>query len=240
MIPTDTIDEFVRRVRQAGATNVESVILFGSAVAGDYHPGLSNLNLLCVLHDSSFNALQALSPAAKWWDGKKQPPPLCMTKAELQRSTDVFTIELLDMQLHHRVLFGDDVLKDLYIPMDLHRVQVEYELREKLILLRQHVLLASNSDSRLWDLLLRSAPSFSTLFRHALIALGDGKQTTRREAVTTLAERTGFDASSILQVLDVRERKADRKKINVVDLIARYLAAIEKVTAAVDMAAGQA
>lgn len=239
MIP-NIIDEFVKRAREAGGANIESIILFGSAVAGDYHPGLSNLNLLCVLRDSSFKALQALSPAAKWWDGKKQPPPLCMTKQELLRSTDVFTIELLDMQQHHRVLFGDDVLKDLHIPMDLHRVQVEYELREKLILLRQHILLASKNESRLWDLLLRSAPSFSTLFRHALVALGDGKQVTRREAVTSLAGRVGFDASAILQVLDVRERKADRKNINVVDLATRYLAAIEKVTAAVDTAAGPA
>ena len=240
MIPTDTIDEFVKRAREAAGTNIESIILFGSAVAGDFHPGLSNINLLCVLRDSSFKALQALSPAAKWWDGKKQPPPLCVTKQELQRSTDVFTIELLDMQQHHRVLFGENVLKDLHIPMDLHRVQVEYELREKLILLRQHVLLAADKESRLWDLLLRSAPSFSTLFRHALFALGGSNQVTRREAVSTLAERVGFDASTILQVLDVRERKADRKNINVVDLAARYLAAVEKVTAAVDMAAGQA
>ena len=44
---------------------------------------------------------------------------------------------------------------------------------------------------------------------------------------------------AILQVLDVRERKADRKSINVVDLAARYLAAVEKVTAAVDMALGR-
>jgi len=240
MIPTDIVDEFVKRAREAAGANIESIILFGSAVAGDYHPGLSNLNLLCILRDSSFSALQALSPAARWWDGKKQPPPLCMSKQELQRSTDVFTIELLDMQQQHRVLFGDDVLKDLHIPMDLHRVQVEYELREKLILLRQHILLASKNESRLWDLLLRSVPSFSTLFRHALVAMGDGKQVTRREAVTSLAGRVGFDASSILQVLDVRERKADRKSINVIDLATRYLAAVEKVTAVVDMAAGQA
>ena len=236
MIPNDTIDEFVKRVREAGGSNVESVVLFGSAVAGDFHPGLSNLNLLCILRDSSFQALQALTPAAKWWDKQKQPPPLCMTRHELERSTDVFTIELLDMQQHHRVLFGDDVLKDLRIPMDLHRVQVEYELREKLILLRQHVLVASENDSRLWDLLLRSAPSFATLFRHALIALGDATQSARREAVQALSQRVGFDASAMLQVLEVRERKLDRKKIEVRDLVARYMAAIEKVTTAVDTA----
>jgi len=237
MIPTDTIDEFVKRLRDAGGANVEGIILFGSAVAGDFHPGLSNLNVLCILRDSSFQALQALSPAAKWWDKRKQPPPHCMTRQELERSTDVFTIELLDMQQHHRVLFGADVLKDLEIPMDLHRVQVEYELREKLILLRQHVLLASDSESRLWDLLLRSAPSFGTLFRHALVALGDASQSGRREAVTALSQRIGFDACAMLQVLDVRERKADRKQFNVRDLAGRYLASVEKVTGAVDMAA---
>lgn len=236
MIPTNTIDEFVKRLRDAGGANVESIILFGSAVAGDFHEGLSNLNLLCILGDATFKSLQALSPAAKWWDKQKQPPPLCMTRQELLRSTDVFTIELLDMQQHHRVLFGDDVLRSLQIPMDLHRVQVEYELREKLILLREHILLASDNGSRLWDLLLRSAPSFGTLFRHALIALGDGMHLARRDAVHALAQRLGFDASAISQVLDIRERKADRKKIEVRDLAARYLASIEKVTAAVDMA----
>lgn len=236
MIPTNTIDELVKRVREGGGANIESVILFGSAVAGDFHPGLSNLNVLCILGDSSFQALQALAPAAKWWDKQKQPPPLCMTRQELERSTDVFTIELLDMKLHHRVLFGADLLSGLQIPMDLHRVQVEYELREKLILLRQHVLLADANDARLWDLLLRSAPSFSTLFRHALIALGDSSKSARRESAQALSQRLGFDPSAIIDVLDAREKKLDRGKINVRDLAARYLSAIERVTAAVDTA----
>ena len=236
MIPQDTIDEFVRRVREAGGSNVESVVLFGSAVAGDFHEGLSNVNLMCILRDSSLRALHALSPAAKWWDGKKQTPPLCMTKEELQRSIDVFTIELIDMQRHHRVLFGDDPLKDLRIPMDLHRVQVEYELREKLILLRQHLMLADANEARLWEVVLRSVSSLSTLFRHTLIALGDSASTSRREAIAALAQRVGFDSGSILKVLDVREGKADRKKIDIVDLAGRYVASVEKVIAAVDMA----
>jgi predicted nucleotidyltransferase len=233
---TQIVDEFVKRVREAGGANVESVILFGSAVAGDFHEGLSNVNLLCVLRDSSFQALQALTAAAKWWDKQRQPPPLCITRREIERSTDVFTIELLDMKQHHRVLFGADVLSALQIPMDLHRVQVEYELREKLLLLRQHVLVASDNDSRLWDILLHSVPSFSTLFRHVLITLGDSSQATRRNAVTALAKRLRFDDSAVLQVLDVREKKIDRKNINIKDLVARYLAAVEKVTTAVDLA----
>jgi hypothetical protein len=236
MIPSHTIDEFVKRARAADEPNIESVTLFGSAVAGDFHAGFSNLNLLCVLRDPSLGALRRLTPVAKWWDRQKQPPPLCMTRQELERSADVFAIELLDMQQHHRVLFGEDVLLGLRIPMDLHRVQVEYELREKLILLREHLLLAADSESRLWKLLMRSAPSFSTLFRHALIALGDTTQAARPEALQALSRRTGFDPSPMLAVLEAREHKAERKKTDFYDLAARYLAAVEKVAAAVDMA----
>jgi hypothetical protein len=232
----EKIDEFVKRVREAAGPNVESIILFGSAVSGDFHPGLSNLNLMCVLRDSSYAALQALAPVAKWWDRQKQPPPLCMSRRELERSTDVFTIEFLDMQQHHRVLFGENVVQGLRISMHVHRVQVEYELREKLILLRQQVLLAAESDSRLWDLVLHSVPSFGTLFRHALIALGDASQSSRRAAVDTLSKRVGFDLSAVHQALDVREHKADPKKMNINDLAARYVTAVEKVTTAVDEA----
>jgi len=234
MVPEKKISEFVSRLRASAGANLESVILFGSAVAGDFHPEFSNVNLFCVIRDSSFAALQALAPPVKWWDAQKQPPPLFMTHDEIKRSVDVFTIELIDMQRHHRVLFGEDVIQGLSIPANLHRVQVEYELREKLALLRQHLLLASGNDSRLWELLLRSVSSFATLFRHALIVLGRDAPVGKREAVQALSKQIGFDASGILQVLDVREKKSDRKQFNVTDVLSRYLSALEQVTAAVD------
>jgi predicted nucleotidyltransferase len=236
MIPDNKIEDFVKRMCAAAGTNLESVILYGSAVAGDFHPEFSNLNLFCVLRDSSFPALQALAPVAKWWERQKQSPPLFMTRQELERSTDVFTIELLDMQQHHRVLVGEDVLLGLQVPMHLHRVQVEYELREKLLLLRQQLLLGYDSRQRLWDLLVRSVPSFVTLFRHALIALGHAAPVGKRDTVQAVAERLKIDVSAISQVLDVREHMANPKKIDVTDLFARYLKVVEQVTYAVDQA----
>jgi hypothetical protein len=229
-----TTEKFVTRLREAAGANLESVILFGSSVAGDFHPEFSNVNLFCVVRDASFPALQSLAPAVKWWDAQKQPPPLFMTRDEIERSADVFTIELMDVKQHHRVLFGEDVFKDLSIPANLHRVQVEYELREKLVLLRQHLLLAAGNDARMWELLTRSVSSFATLFRHALIVLGNNPPLGKREAVQALARQVGFDASGMLQVLDVREKKSHRKTFDVADVFARYLAALEQVTAAVD------
>ncbi len=234
MVPEKKINDFVSRLRAAAGDNLESVILFGSAVAGDFHPEFSNLNLFCVVRDSSFAALQALAPAVKWWSEQKQPPPLVMTHDEIRRSTDVFAIEFLDMQQHHRVVFGKEVLNALSIPANLHRAQVEYELREKLAVLRQHVLLANDNDSRLWDLLTKSVSSFATLFRHVLIVLGHDAPVGKRAAVQALSTRVQFDSLSFMQVLDVREQKADRRKFDVIDVFSRYLLALAQVTTAVD------
>ena len=238
MVPSkekqEKVDEFVKRVRAAAGPNIESIVLFGSAVAGDFHPGLSNLNLLCVLRDSAFTALESLAPVAKWWDSQRQPPPLCMTRTELERSTDVFTIELLDMQQHHRVLLGEDVVQGLQISMHVHRVQVEYELREKLILLRQRLLMEAPDEKRIWNILLRSVPAFATLFRHALIAQGQPAPATKREAVKALASALGFDAAPIERLLDIREHRAERKQFRAEEIAAQYVAAVEQVTGAVD------
>ncbi len=181
--------------------------------------------MLCVLRDSSFNALQALSPAAKWWDGQKQPPPLCMTQLELERSTTYLPLSCWICRSITKYCLARCAARTCTIPMHLHRVQVEYEFREKLILLRQHVLVAGETmNRRLWEILLRSAPSFGTLFRHALIVMGDGKQNTRGEARSDNVgrARVGFDPSAIFRFWMCAERNADAKKGDVVDLAARY------------------
>jgi predicted nucleotidyltransferase len=234
MVAENKINDFVGRLREAGGANLESVTLFGSAVAGDFHTEHSDVNLFCVVRDASLAKLEAFAAAVKWWDAQKQPPPLFMTRDEIERSADVFTIELLDVKEHHRVLYGEDVFKDLSVPSNLHRLQVEYELREKLTLLRQHLLLASGNDTRLWELLTRSVSSFATLFRHALIVLGFEAPIGKRQAIKALAEKIGFDPAPFLQVLDVREKVSKPKQFVVSDVFARYLAVLEQVTAAVD------
>jgi hypothetical protein len=234
MVAEKQITEFISRLRGACGENLQSVILYGSAAGGEFHPEFSNVNLLCVLRESSFAALTAMAPAVEWWTRQKHHAPLVLTREELERSTDVFSIELLDMQQSHSVLFGDDVLSGLQIPLHLHRAQLEYELREKLILLRGRLLLAANKKKQLWELMLGSLSTFITLFRHALIALGDTPPKGKREAVQALAARIPFEPSAFLQLLDIRERKAETKQFDVTDVSARYLTAVQQVTSAVD------
>lgn len=232
----EKITEFVKRAREAAGENLVSLILYGSAATGEFRAEYSDVNLFCVLRDGSLASLQKLAPAAQWWAKQRQPAPIVMTRDELLRSADVFAIELLDMRHSHRVLHGEDVIAGLEIPASLHREQVEYELREKFILLRQQLLLAGASSKRIGELLVHSLPSFMTLFRHALIATGHGTPRSKREALKQVTG-LGTDASALEPLLDVRERKRKLKDLDVKELAAKYVIAIEQVTAAVENAA---
>ena len=234
MAPEKLLDEFVERMRAAAGTNLLAAILYGSVASGDYVAGYSDVNLLCVLRETSFAAIEALAPVIEWWGKKKHRMPLLMGAEEMRRSADVFSIEFLDMRRNHRVLWGEDILKTLEIPLRLHRAQVEYELREKTILLRQRLLMVSGNDEAKWELLLRSLPAFGTLFRHTLIALGDAGAGSKREAAAALAGKLGIDAGVFGELFDIRERKKDRKSAKVDEVFARYLNLVEQVTAAVD------
>jgi predicted nucleotidyltransferase len=228
------LEEFVRRLRDSAGSNLHSVILYGSAVSREFDPQLSDLNLVCVLGQSSYKALQDIAPVIAWWSKQKQLAPLLLNTKELERSADVFAIELTDMRARYRVLFGEDVLKTLQVPIHLHRAQLKYELREKLILLRQRLVFSAGNDRETRDLLLHSLPSFATLFRHALIAEAQPVPATKRETIQALAARLGFDASAFYELLDVREHKIDPKKLDVRYVATRYLATVEQVTATVD------
>jgi predicted nucleotidyltransferase len=231
---TELTNDFVSRMRATAGDNVLSVILYGSAAEGEFHPEYSDLNLLCVVRDVSFPALAKISNVVEWWRGKKHHPPLVLSVEELNASAGVFSIEFVDMKSRYRVLFGEDVLQNLQVPLGAHLFQLRYELREKLTLLRQHMLLAARREKQLWEAMLHSVSSFTTLFRHVLLEMGEQGRKHSRDAVAELAARMNFDPAPFVQLMDVRAGKLDRKQISASDLVARYLAAIEKVAMAVD------
>jgi predicted nucleotidyltransferase len=234
MTQENLITEFADKMRAAAGTNLVSVILFGSAAEGEFHPDYSDLNLMCVLRDASLASLTKTAGVISWWRGKRHHPPLVLTAQELHASADVFSIELSDMKQRYRVLYGEDLLRDLAIPMALHRAQLEYELREKLLLLRQHLLLAAAEEKQLWDVMLHSLTSFTTLFRHVLVEMGETGKKHSREAVAELSQKLSFDDSAFLQLLDIRARRSDRSRLCASEVAARYLDAVTAVVTAVD------
>lgn len=228
------ITDFVNRLKQAGGANLECVALFGSAANGEFHADYSDINILCVVNEISALALEKLAPVINAWTKKKYPAPLIFSRTELERSTDVFAIEMLDIRQRHRILHGNDIFANLHVPMDQHRVQLEHNLRTKLLTLRQSYIQVVGDDKRVRRLMLDSVSNFSTLFRHTLIAMGEQPAPHKADNIRRLAARTGFDPGIFLKLLQVRERKANESEIPAASAFAQYLDGISTVVQAVD------
>ena len=97
------------------------------------------------------------------------------------------------MQKSHRVLHGPDALAGITVPMNLHRVQVEHELRTLLLKLRMHYLQQAADEKALRGVLAKSHASVLTLMRHTLIALGDEPPDAPRDVFSQVAALTGAE-----------------------------------------------
>jgi predicted nucleotidyltransferase len=228
------LTELVGRLKAAGGDNLKSVILYGSAVTGEFVSKYSDVNILCVVGRAGSSEIEEMHGSAVWWIRQGHPAPLVFTLQELERSADIFAVELLDIKHRHRLLFGEDFFANFEIPLRHHRLQVERELRTHWLRLRQAILAAPLSNRVHLALMTDSVSAFCALFRHALFAAGQQMPDTKRAAVAAVASVTGADPSAFNQILDLREGKRKPGDIDVEVTLHNYLVLVEVVTAEVD------
>lgn len=230
----DKLANLVSRLQNAHPGKLVSVILYGSAAAGNHHAKFSDLNVMCVLTQVTPAELAASEPVFKWWRELGNPSPLLMSEMEVQSSTDCFPIEFHDMQERRRVLYGKDVIEGLVIDRSFYRAQVEFELRSKLLRLRQKAAAVLTDKPALLRLMIESASTFCVLGRHALVASGIDAKTERRAVVRQLSETLKMDVIPFDVLLDIREDRAGREIGDPGELFAKYLECIRRMIEFVD------
>jgi predicted nucleotidyltransferase len=233
MTQEELLQQFVTLARSAAAPNLESVVLYGSTVRGDAQPPYSDVNLLCIVGSAARAELEKLASLVQWWSqAQKQRSPLIFTAKELRESADVFAVELLDMQRSHRVLFGAEIISEIPVPMNLHRVQVEHELRTVIQKLRQHYLHGPSEHAALRTVLAKSFSSVTTLLRHTLIAMEHEPAADRKELLQQVKKLLHVDITPLQAVMELRG--AGNPLGSISSIYGKYLETLEKVTEQLD------
>ncbi|MEJ7624265.1 MAG: hypothetical protein WKF34_09760 [Pyrinomonadaceae bacterium] len=228
--------DFIDDLRSTHGRNLSSVILYGSAAAGDFVPNQSDYNILIALNKIGPADLRNAHASIREWARLGNPVPVYFTVSELQNAADVFPIEFHQMSVARKVLFGPDVLAGLQISDKFLRLQCEYELRSKLIQLRRQYIPASASVDGLKRLMGESLASFAALFRAVLILRGFEPPATKHEIVELTAQHLGIDGAPFEKIFNIRENNSttqlDERSAN--DLFGEYMEQIEEVIHAVD------
>ncbi|MGH9488441.1 MAG: hypothetical protein ACRD04_12750 [Terriglobales bacterium] len=232
MEPEQALEKITGWLRQLYDERLLSLVAYGSAAGGNHRGKRSDLNLLAVLEQIDTKALELGAPAVLWWKQQGNPPLVMWTREEWKDSADVFPIEFLDIQVHHRLLYGENLFADVPHFPDLHRRQVEHDLRASVLRLRGSYMVVAKDSKALEALMLDSITSLVTLLRHALAAMGEPLEMDKEKVLAAAAVRFQFSPASLQTVLRARHANArlqGGKLEGLRELFARYLAAIIQV-----------
>lgn len=117
---------FVEHLKSQMGGDLDSIVLYGSAVRGNFREGVSDVNVLIVLKES-VPRLHAI--IAEGIDrAKVQIEPFIVAKKVLGRALDVFAVKFQSIQRQHAILCGNSPFRDLKPDLTFQRFLAEQTL----------------------------------------------------------------------------------------------------------------
>lgn len=200
------VDTLVNKLQSVLGQNLYACVLYGSAVRGDLVSGVSDLNLLLVLNESTPEAHAAIAECLR---GRAHVDPFVIARSGMQRSMAAFAVKFRSISRDYRVLCGEDPFREIAIDQGIARFLCEQAVRNlRLRAVRAFILFGGDGKQYLRFLHHIDAKVF--------IALSDALRLNGVEIPHDFAERipvlaAGFDTDvSILNDLLVLKRPKTR------------------------------
>ena len=230
-----TLKPFLVKLLRISGENTVSVMAYGSVTGPDYDPKNSDINLAVFLKDVSLARLKPLLKLVRSGARKKITAPLFLTPDYVKMSLDTFPMELAAMKDTGCVLFGDDVLSGIAFDREDLRRECEYQLKGKLLTIRQAYLEQALDRRGLENLIKRSFRALAPVFQ-AMLGLRTGRAASlkKEDLLLAVAKEFNVDVTAFLEVLG--DKKADGR-IGGRDaevFLSEFLAQLEKLSVIVD------
>jgi len=210
--------ELIDQCKEIMGDNLVSVVRFGTE-------GEPN-NVLLISKQLHFEDLELLKPIILKYRKKNKAVPLLFTESGLRDSADVFPLELLDMKYPHEVLFGEDIIETIALDKKHVRSQVEFELRSKLIHLRENYV--SIKDKELRKLLLSAVPTLMPLFYGLLFLKGTEPPTELDSLYTEVHSAYKVDMTLFKDIRENKVTDLSHATKSLIVLLERLISIVDK------------
>jgi predicted nucleotidyltransferase len=191
------LDRWAETLGKQLGENLVGIIVHGSVVRGEYRPGESDVDVVVVLRDATFVALEAIATITDHARYTARIEATILTEREIEGASDCFPLLYDEIKRRHFVLTGRDPFARVAVHDTHRRLRIEQELREAQVRLRRAVLDAVGAREVLGGSVLRRTKQVRGPL-HALLALKGVKCTTDlRTVLAKTAETWKLDLASL-------------------------------------------
>jgi predicted nucleotidyltransferase len=227
------LERFCHQLRAALGEKLISIILYGGVVKGEYVPQSSNVNVIVVLQEVALEVLDRAAPIILQAGRDFNLAPLLLSEDDLHRSTDVFPIKFLDIQRHHRVLWGPNVVAGLSIARDHLRWRCEQEIKNLMLRLRQFYLRRMHRSELIESTLTRALSSL-LINLSVVVEIRTGEILTTKVAAIAAAEKLGINVQPLREVLALKRGELKPAAAELKRLYGAFMQTVEQAAKLVD------
>jgi hypothetical protein len=206
-LPEETqklLQAYTKDVKGAFGDQLEGLLIYGSAVRGEFLPGRSNLNLLLVVTGYDAATLKRYQPVHKRWSKEGVIIPLFLTDEEIRSSSSLFPLEFLEIQEHHRVLGGRDPFVGFHVELTKIGDAVKQGLAGHVLRLRQRFVESGGANDAVMILLPLAITSTIPLLRGIQRMRGWPVLTQSDAVIKDVADRLYIDLAAFHDALMVK------------------------------------
>ncbi len=219
------LQTYVKEVTAVFGAQSEGMLLYGSAVRGEFLPGRSNLNILLLVSSYDSAVLKQYSTVHRQWSKEQILAPLFLTEEELHRSAAVFPLEFLEIQEQHRVLAGRDPFIGFHVKTDRLRDGVVQGLSSHVLRLRQRYVEGGGGEEATMILLPLSITATLPLLRGVQRLLGRPVLSHSDAVIEDVAAQLKLDLQGLLDCWLLKRGHITPGSHEVPRLFDRYLQA---------------
>ena len=185
--------------------DLQSIVLYGNfARTHELETENDTVNVMIVSHGVNRHRLDKMAGTITRVEKEIPLTAMILTRDDLHSSCDVFPIKFHDMQLHHRVLIGEDVLSDLEISDDHLRLRCEQQLKNLMLRMRATYVHGNQNRRQLLDAVLDANQNLVRDMHACLLMKSGMVPDDVADVAVAFGNEFGLDTSVVDEVMAIR------------------------------------
>lgn len=225
---------YVKDVQRLYGDALDGVLLYGSAVRGEFLPGRSNLNVVLIVKSARADQLKKYGAVHRRWAKEQVVVPLFVTQADLPAMSLVFPLEYLEIQEQHRLLAGQDPFVGFKVDQRHLLAEVLQSLRGNLLRVRQRFIEGGGSEEAITILLPLSLTAMLPVLRGVQRLLGRPVLSQGEPLLKDFETFLSIDLSGLRDAWLLKRGQISPGQKEIPRLMERYLECLERLVRAVE------